>query len=177
MVTAHLGLEEAEQDRLRRVGLVHDLGKIAVPYRLLENAGDDTDAPRRRGGTAALAEPVRLHPYYAQCILSRIRPFADLAGDVSAHHERLDGSGYPLGNGGQDVPIGARVLAAADSWAERAGNGPPDLTGEDGLHLGMHRCPPALHQARFPAPAPAPPPTPAVPSLSPREMEVLRLVA
>jgi HD-GYP domain-containing protein (c-di-GMP phosphodiesterase class II) len=93
MVTAHLGLEEAEQDRLRRVGLVHDLGKIAVPYRLLENAGDDTDAPRRRGGTAALAEPVRLHPYYAQRILSRVRPFADLAGDVSAHHERLDGSG------------------------------------------------------------------------------------
>ena len=46
---AGLGLPAAEQERLRRAGLVHDLGKIAVPYRLLEQAGDDTDAASRRG--------------------------------------------------------------------------------------------------------------------------------
>jgi len=50
-----LGLPAAEQERLRRAGLVHDLGKIAVPSRLLEQAGDDTDAASRRGGAAALA--------------------------------------------------------------------------------------------------------------------------
>src|SRR5579859_1034923 len=93
---AQLGLGEAEQDRVRRAALVHDLGKIAVPYRLLERADDDTGTPLRAGGIAAVAEPVRLHPYYAQRILARVRPLADLAADVGAHHERLDGSGYPL---------------------------------------------------------------------------------
>ncbi|GEM_PF-5201967 len=122
---ACLGLSKAEQDRLRRAGLVHDLGKIAMPYLLLEKAGDDTAAPSRRAGTAALAEPVRLHSYYAQRILARVRTLADLAADVGGHHERLDGSGYPLGLGGHSVPLGARVLAAADTWAERAGDGPP----------------------------------------------------
>jgi hypothetical protein len=75
--------------------------------------------PGRRAGTAALAEPVRLHPYYAPG-----SALADLAADVGGHHERLDGSGYPLGLGGQAVSLGVRVLAAADTWAERAGDGP-----------------------------------------------------
>ena len=143
-----LGLPAAEQERLRRAGLVHDLGKIAVPYRLLEQAGDDTRAASRRAGAAALAEPVRLHPYYAQRILSRVRPLADLAADAGAHHERLDGSGFPLGLADPAIPIGARVLAAADAWAERAGPGPPDLTGDDGLD-------PAGAAAARPAASPA----------------------
>ena len=49
---ADLGLPAAEQERLRRAGLVHDLGKIAVPYRLLQEAGDDTRAASRRGGSS-----------------------------------------------------------------------------------------------------------------------------
>jgi len=175
LAAAELGLEKGEQDRLRRAGLVHDLGKIAVPARLLEEAGDDTAAPRR--GTAALAEPLRLHPYYAQRILSQVRPFADLAGDVSAHHERLNGSGYPLGLGGHGVPIGARVLAAADAWAERAGHGPAALTDDEGLdpdctsallsctRAGSPRQPRHSHSGL------------AGPALSAREIEVLRLVA
>ena len=172
---AHLGLSQADQDHLRRAALVHDLGKIAVPYRLLDKADDDTRAASHRGGTAALPEPVRLHPYYAQRILSQVRPLADLAADVSAHHERLDGSGYPLGTGGQGVPIGARVLAAADVWAERADAGPPDLADEEGLDPdctdALRSCAtPGFRRRQQPCPAPN------VPALSPREMEVLRLV-
>jgi HD-GYP domain-containing protein (c-di-GMP phosphodiesterase class II)/DNA-binding CsgD family transcriptional regulator len=175
LVAAELGLEKAEQDRLRRAGLVHDLGKIAVPARLLEEAGDDTAAPRRRE-TAAHAEPLRLHPYYAQRILSRVRPLADLVGDVSAHHERLNGSGYPLGLGGRGVPIGARVLAAADTWAERATTGPPALTDDDALDP---ECVSALRSCsgtgsgrrrrHFQRGL-------AAPALSAREIEVLQLV-
>jgi len=171
-----LGLSQAEQDRLRRAALVHDLGKIAVPYRLLERAADDTGTPPRAGGLTALAEPVRLHPYYAQRILARVRPLADLAADVGAHHERLDGSGYPLGLSGQGVPVGARVLAAADTWAERARDGHPDLTDEDGLDPA---CVAALQSCARPGPGyqrRRSRPLSALPVLSSRELEVLRLL-
>ena len=173
---AHLGLCQSEQERIRRAGLVHDLGKIAVPYRLLETAGDDTGPSGLQEKAAAFTEPVRLHPHYAQRILARVRPLADLAADVGAHHERLDGSGYPLGLSAQSLPIGARVLAAADTWAERARYGSPDLTGENGLDPA---CTAALR-----AGAPITPRQrrhsqagPARPSLSSRELEVLRLLA
>jgi HD-GYP domain-containing protein (c-di-GMP phosphodiesterase class II)/DNA-binding CsgD family transcriptional regulator len=174
---AQLGLGGAEQDRVRRAALVHDLGKIAVPYRLLERADDDTGTLLRPGGTAELTEPVRLHPYYAQRILSRVRPLADLAADVAAHHERLDGSGYPLGLSGQGMPVGARLLAAADTWAEQARDGTPDLSHEDGLDpacvAGLQSCAgsaPRYQRRRSP-------PLSARPVLSSRELEVLRLLA
>jgi HD-GYP domain-containing protein (c-di-GMP phosphodiesterase class II)/DNA-binding CsgD family transcriptional regulator len=174
---AGLGLPPGEQDRLRRAALVHDLGKIAVPYRLLEQAADDTGVPAPPGGTTALSEPVRLHPHYAQRILSRIRPLADLAADVGAHHERLDGSGYPLGLAAPNIPAGARVLAAADTWAERSRGGPPDLTGEDGLDPA---CVAVLQSCATPSSRPhrqRAAPAPALPALSSRELEVLQLLA
>jgi len=173
---AGLGLPPGEQDRLRRAALVHDLGKIAVPYRLLEQAADDTDVPARSSRGAALSEPVRLHPYYAQRILSRVGPLADLAADVGAHHERLDGSGYPLGLAAPNLPAGARVLAAADTWAERARSGPPDLTDQDGLDpacvAALHSCTAPSSRRRHQRAGPAP----ALPALSSRELEVLRLL-
>ena len=173
---SRLGLPAAEQERLRRAALVHDLGKIAVPHRLLDLAGDDTHAASHRTGAADLAEPVRLHPYYAQRILSRVRPLADLAADAGAHHERLDGSGYPLGLAASAIPIGARVLAAADAWAERAGHGPPGLTREDGLDpaciAALQSCPrPGTGHPRQRSRA-----DPGRPALSSRELEVLRLL-
>jgi DNA-binding CsgD family transcriptional regulator len=173
---AHLGLPAAEQERLRRAGLVHDLGKIAVPSRLLEQAGDDTRPASHRDGAAALTEPVRLHPYYAQRILSQVRPLADLAADAGAHHERLDGSGYPLGLAAPAIPLSARLLAAADTWAERAAQGPPDLTGDDGLDPAClaalrSRPPPGTSAPRQRTHA-----DPGRPALSPRELEVLQLL-
>jgi len=173
---AHLGLPEAEQEHLRLAGLVHDLGKIAVPYRMLEKAGDGTGAASHHGGAATLAEPVRLHPFYSQRILSRVRPLADLATDVGAHHERLDGSGYPLGLTAQRLPITARLLAAADAWAERARHGPPDLTGEGGLDPACLAALRSCHQPRTGHRRQRPGAGPARPALSPRELEVLRLL-
>ena len=173
---AGLGLPRGEEDRLRRAALVHDLGKIAVPYRLLEQAADDTGVLARPGRTGALPEPVRLHPHYAQRILSRVRPLADLATDVGAHHERLDGSGYPVGLAAGSVPIGARVLAAADTWAERARGGPPDLSDEEGLDpacvAALRSCaaPSSRHHRQRSGPA-----SPLL-LLSSRELEVLQLL-
>jgi DNA-binding CsgD family transcriptional regulator len=144
-------------------------------HRLLQNADDDTSAASHPGGAAALAEPIRLHPYYGQRILSRVRPLADLATDVGTHHERLDGSGYPLGPAAQRMPITARLLAAADVWAERARHDPPDLTGEHGLDPA---CLAALRSCTRPGAGDQRPRAgPARPPLSPRELEVLRLLA
>ena len=175
-VAAGMGLAKPEQERLRRAALVHDLGKVAVPYRLLEDTGDDTRVSSDLTGAAAFAEPVRLHSYYSQRILSRVRPLADLAADVGAHHERMDGSGYPFGLRGSSVPLGARVLAVADVGAERAGGKRPDLAGERGLDP---ECLAALVSSdgstagsrRQPSSAGA------LPTLSPRELEVLRRLA
>jgi HD-GYP domain-containing protein (c-di-GMP phosphodiesterase class II)/DNA-binding CsgD family transcriptional regulator len=174
---AHLGLSKPEQEHLRLAGLVHDLGKIAVPYRMLQKAGDSTMAVSHQGGAAALAEPFRMHPYYAQRILSRVRPLAGLAADVGTHHERTDGSGYRLGPAVQPMPITARMLAAADAWAEQARRGPADLMGDKGLdpacltalrscagpRTGQRRQVPRAELAR--------------PALSARELEVLHLLA
>src|SRR5262249_12879526 len=166
-----------EQDHLRRAGLVHDLGKIAVPYRLLQQADDDTSAASHPGGAAALPEPVRLHPYYAQRILSRVRPLADLAADVGTHHERLDGSGYPLGPAAQPMPITARRRAPGGAGAGRPRHRPPALAGEDGLDPA---CLAALRSCTRPGTGDRrqrPRADPARPPLSSRELEVLRLLA
>jgi len=91
---------------------------------------------------------------------------------------RLDGSGYPLGTGGEGLPTGAQVLAAADAWAERARFGSPDLTGEKGLDpactaaLRSRARPDASYQRRRSHHAAA-----AGPALSSREQEVPRLLA
>jgi len=172
-----LGFAGAEQERIYRAGLVHDIGKIAVPYRMLQHADNAARAPADERKAAAIAEPVRLHPHYGQRILSRVHPLADLAADVSAHHERLDGSGYPLGLAGRSMSPSARLLAAADLWAERAANGTPDLAGEKGLD---QACVAALRSsAQSPTGAQrqdrAGPP--ARSALTSRELEVLRLLA
>jgi HD-GYP domain-containing protein (c-di-GMP phosphodiesterase class II)/DNA-binding CsgD family transcriptional regulator len=170
-----LGLPAEEQDRLHRAALVHDLGKVAVPYRLLEKVGSDTSGPTRQGGTAALPEPVRLHPYYAQRILARVRPLADVTADVGAHHERLDGTGYPLGLTGEGVTTGARLLAAADAWAERAVDGAADLQGDHGLD---QDCLAVLQSDTGSGPGRRrrSSRTPTHPVLSARELEVLQLL-
>jgi hypothetical protein len=147
---AALGLPQGEQDRLRRAALVHDLGKIAVPYRLLEQAADDTGPPARPGRSAALSEPVRLHPHYAQRILARVRPLADLAADVGAHHERLDGYGYPSGS------PAATCRPAPGCW-------PPPTPGPNAPAAAPRTCPARTAWTRraWPPCSPAPSPAPA----------------
>jgi HD-GYP domain-containing protein (c-di-GMP phosphodiesterase class II) len=98
------GLAEAD---VRRAGLVHDLGRVAVHPRIWEKAGPLT---------VDEWEQVRLHPYHAERVLSRSPFLAGLAEVAGAHHERLDGSGYHRGASGSAVCVGGRVLAAADSY-------------------------------------------------------------
>ncbi len=97
----------ADPQALRRAGLVHDLGRMAVANAIWDKPAALTDGEWER---------VRLHPYYSERVLARspaLKPLSVLAG---MHHERGDGSGYYRGSKGAEIPPAARILAAADSF-------------------------------------------------------------
>ena len=102
---AALGLPPRMVTEVRRAGLDHDLGRVGVP------AESGCVAARSAPPTW---EAVRLHPYYTERILTRCGPLAGLARLAGAHHERLDGTGYPKGLPDLDRP--ALLLAAADAY-------------------------------------------------------------
>jgi HD-GYP domain-containing protein (c-di-GMP phosphodiesterase class II) len=92
---------------LRRAAFVHDLGRVAIGARTWQKPGPLS---------ADEWEQVRLHPYHTERVLSRSGFLAALAPVAGAHHERLDGSGYHRGCRGAELPLAARVLAAADAY-------------------------------------------------------------
>jgi HD-GYP domain-containing protein (c-di-GMP phosphodiesterase class II) len=102
-----VGLPAAEQTRLQRAGLLHDLGRAAIPSSV-------HDKPRAL--TPAEWEAVRLHPYHAERILARVPPLADLAALAGSHHERLDGSGFHRAAAAAQLPVSSRLIAAADAY-------------------------------------------------------------
>jgi putative nucleotidyltransferase with HDIG domain len=104
-VATALGFDQAEVTDLRRAAMLHDIGKLAISNRILDKPGPLTD------GEVA---HVRQHPLITARILERIPGFAHLASLAAAHHERLDGSGYPYGVRGEHLTTPMRVLAVAD---------------------------------------------------------------
>ena len=98
-------LSDQEITEIRRGALLHDLGKMMVPNSILDKPGKLDSSEW---------ETIRLHPYQSQRILERIEPLRNLAVLAGAHHERLDGSGYFRNLKGDDIPLGARILAVAD---------------------------------------------------------------
>jgi HD-GYP domain-containing protein (c-di-GMP phosphodiesterase class II) len=96
-----------EVTAVRRAALVHDVGRVAVPVPIWQKRGPLT---------AGEWERVRLHPYHSERVLSRSPFLAALAPLATAHHERLDGSGYHRGVGAGSLTPGARLLAAADTY-------------------------------------------------------------
>lgn len=100
-----LHLAPSDVVSLRRAALMHDLGRVGIPNTILDKPGPLT---------LAESERVRLHPYYTERILARTPVLQPLAGIAGAHHERLDGSGYHRGSQAAQLPIAARLLAAAD---------------------------------------------------------------
>jgi HD-GYP domain-containing protein (c-di-GMP phosphodiesterase class II) len=106
-VGAVLGLDIEELGDLRRVGLLHDVGKLAVSNRILDKPDKLTNAEFER---------VKEHPLFTQWILERVSCFESLAAVASAHHERLDGGGYPRGLRADDLTLPMRVLSMADVY-------------------------------------------------------------
>ena len=100
-------LPAAELVAVRRAALVHDVGRVAVPARVWQQAAPLTPDEWER---------VRLHAYHSERILCRSPFLAGLAPVATAHHERLDGTGYHRGASAPALTPPARVLAAADAY-------------------------------------------------------------
>jgi HD domain len=106
IVADRLGLPRAEVERIGAAALIHDVGKVGVPAAVLNKPGRLTDAEY---------EIVKRHPVLgAQLVAALDDP--DVAAIVRHHHERLDGGGYPDGLAGGQIPLGARIVAVADTF-------------------------------------------------------------
>lgn len=100
-------IPDAELTHLRRGALLHDIGKMAVPDHILLKPGTLTEEEWR---------VMRNHPVYAYELLAPIA-FLSPALDIPyAHHEKWDGTGYPRGLAGEQIPLAARIFAVADVW-------------------------------------------------------------
>jgi putative nucleotidyltransferase with HDIG domain len=100
-----LGLSESGLDALRAAAMLHDIGKLAVPEHIISKPGKLSRAEFER---------MKIHPVVGAEILERVRFPYPVVPIVYSHHEKWDGSGYPDGLKGNDIPIGARILAAVD---------------------------------------------------------------
>lgn len=100
-----MGLDADRRRWLKRAALLHDIGKLGVSNSILDKPG------KLDGEEWAV---VRTHAMYTEAILSRIDAFGELARIAGAHHERLDGTGYPRGLSAQDIDLETRIITCAD---------------------------------------------------------------
>ena len=115
MIAEELGLRSDHRRWLRRAALLHDIGKLAVSNQVLDKPGKLDDREWRS---------IREHPWYSERILERVSAFADIAPIAGAHHERLDGKGYPYGLKGDEICLETRVLTVADVFDALAAERP-----------------------------------------------------
>jgi|SRR5580704_3633918 putative nucleotidyltransferase with HDIG domain len=101
-----MGLPREQINTLARGAFLHDIGKIAIPDKILNKPGK--------------LEPdemtiMKEHPYHGYQVVKKIPFLAEAAEIVYSHHERFDGTGYPRGLRGEQIPLGARIVAVANT--------------------------------------------------------------
>ncbi|WP_028453666.1 HD-GYP domain-containing protein [Chitinilyticum aquatile] len=125
LIASEMGIPAPERRWLRRAALLHDVGKLGVSSAILEKPGKLTDEEFRA---------VQLHAQYTEEILAKVPAFAELAFVAGAHHERLDGRGYPRRLTAGAIRLETRIITVADIFdaisAERPYHAatPPDKT-------------------------------------------------
>jgi len=114
-VATAMGLAPERKQLLNRAALLHDLGKLRVPNSILDKPGmlDSVEWTI-----------MREHPAITHSILSRVRQFRELAYIAGAHHEKLDGSGYPNALEADNLPLEARILTVSDVYSALIENRP-----------------------------------------------------
>jgi putative nucleotidyltransferase with HDIG domain len=113
MIARELGMDDDRVEVLRFAGILHDVGKLGVPTRLLRKDGPLTPEERR---------VIELHPEYGHEMVRGIGFLDEARAAILHHHERLDGSGYPYGLTGTQIPECARVVAVADAFDAMTSN-------------------------------------------------------
>jgi diguanylate cyclase (GGDEF)-like protein len=106
-IALEFGLPREEIERIRIASLLHDLGKLAVPSEILDKPSSLSD-----GEWQAIGE----HPRIGQVILEQASSLRDAIPVILHHHERFNGGGYPHGLRGNEIPLGARIVAVADAY-------------------------------------------------------------
>jgi diguanylate cyclase (GGDEF)-like protein/putative nucleotidyltransferase with HDIG domain len=104
-VAKELGITGGDMEALHAAALLHDIGKLAIPEHIISKPGRLTPEE---------FEKMKIHPVVGAEILQRVRFPYPVVPIVRAHHEKWDGSGYPFGLRGAEIPIGARILSAVD---------------------------------------------------------------
>ncbi|GFO54352.1 HD domain-containing protein [Geomonas sp. Red276] len=118
------GFSDGDCCRMQAAGNLHDLGKLALPVSILDKPG--ALAPEERN-------LVKSHPYHTYRILKEIPGLGDIPAWAALHHEVADGTGYPFHLKGDEIPLGARIVAVADNFAALSEHRP--------YRLGMERQP------------------------------------
>jgi len=106
-VSQAMDLSESEIEAVYWAAILHDIGKIGVPDKILNKP-----RPLTKKEWVVMKE----HPVIGAKIVSPVKSLAPVAPLIQAHHERHDGSGYPYGLAGDDIPLGSRILAVIDAY-------------------------------------------------------------
>jgi hypothetical protein len=107
MLGRHIQLKEDRQLALEHAGLLHDVGKVGVPTRIIQKPGrlDDTEM-----------DAIRLHPARGVELIGNIPFLEEVKSAVLHHHEKYDGTGYPAGLAGENIPYFARIIGIVDAF-------------------------------------------------------------
>ena len=102
-----IGFSEYEGNQFYLAGLLHDLGKLAIPNAILNKTGKLNQDEY---------EIIKQHPYYSYRIMEEVEGFQTIADWIGTHHEKLDGTGYPFKLKAAEISIGSRILAVSDIY-------------------------------------------------------------
>ncbi len=113
MIAREIGMRGERVEAIRFAGMLHDVGKLGVPTRVLQKTGKLTEEEYAA---------IQLHPMRGLDIVREIGFLEEALAGIMHHHERIDGRGYPMGLAGDEIPEFARVLAVADAFDSMTSN-------------------------------------------------------
>jgi HD-GYP domain-containing protein (c-di-GMP phosphodiesterase class II) len=113
MIAREIGMRSERVEAIRYAGMLHDVGKLGVPTKVLQKTGKLTEEEYAA---------IQLHPMRGLDIVREIGFLDEALAGIMHHHERIDGRGYPMGLAGDEIPEFARVLAVADAFDSMTSN-------------------------------------------------------